>query len=95
MSGALLTDRSVREFREWLATMPRSQWERRVTGACDASITEGGDVPKSPRYSAENVRKFLQFIARKLPAADVARCWELVAPHIDYGDRAPRRNGHS
>jgi hypothetical protein len=40
MPGALLTDRSVREFREWLKSMPPSRFERRVTGACDASMPD-------------------------------------------------------
>jgi hypothetical protein len=92
MPGALLTQQSVDEFREWLKTMPPSRFERRVTGACDASLEKPNKSP--PRYTLENARRALQFLARKLSPADLAEVWRRMEPHI-VRDQSPRRNGNA
>jgi hypothetical protein len=94
MPGALLTDRSVREFREWLKTMPPSRFERRVTGACDASLPEQRQARISPQRGA----RILRFLHGRLNDADFDRAAEWVAGLIDEklveGDDGYRGNGH-
>jgi hypothetical protein len=96
----------VREFREWLETMPRGVFEKRVVGACDASMENGnGGAPTPPRYySREGARRCLQFLARKLNADDLATAWGMIQARLREAglqearfdpDEAPlRRNGN-
>jgi hypothetical protein len=91
--GALLTDRSVAEFREWLKTMPRGVFERRVTGACDASMPE--PQPTLPYYNRAAARRLLQFLARKLKPDDLATVWKMIEARLDPNEAPRRRNGHA
>ena len=91
--GALLTDRSVAEFREWLKTMPRGVFERRVTGACDASMP--GPQPTLPYYNREVARRLVQFLARKLKPDDLATVWKMIEARLDPNEQPRRGNGHA
>jgi hypothetical protein len=46
------------------------------------------------RLDRKDARGLLLHIARKLPAAAVAKTWRRMQPLIDHGD-APRGNGHA
>jgi hypothetical protein len=89
--AALLTDRSVAEFREWLKTMPPSRFEKRVTGACDASMPE--PQPTLPYYNREAARRLLRFLAAKLAPDDLATVWKMIEARLDPNEQPRRRNG--
>ena len=91
MPGALLTDESVDAFRRWMAAMPRGVFEKRVTGACDASMSE--PQPTLPYYNREAARRLLRFLAAKLAPDDLATVWKMIEARLDPNEQPRRRNG--
>ena len=99
MPGALLTQQSVDGFRRWLAAAPRGVFEKRVTGACDASLENGngGGAPTPPRYyNREAARRLLQFLATKLKPADLAEAWRMIEARLEakFGPNEQPRRGN-
>jgi hypothetical protein len=89
MPNALLTQKSVDEFRRWLQTMPPSRWERRVVGACDASL-ENSDRKISPQRAA----RMLRFLHGRLNDADFDHAAKLIANIIDETLVEPHHGGN-
>lgn len=98
----MFSEQDKANFRAWLGRCPCPECaeflsSRRSVGAFDVKENGNGEGKPNelpPRYTRENARRCLQFLARKLDAKDLGRAWEMMQPRIEW-DRTPRRNGHA
>jgi hypothetical protein len=106
MAGALLTPQSVDAFRRWMDAMPRGVFEKRVTGACDASMPD--EQGEQERRLREKQSEMLALLRKGIPLRVAHALFEFFRPKADTEDELrqlwtwlssyvvepPRRNGH-